>query len=125
MRIFTSYYAKVKKIPSDIVRISIAAKAPQFYSGIEYKKVCPKYGFFMEWKQNHDNNFYVEHFKKEVLDTLKADEVYKDIEQLSGGKDCVLLCYEKSTDFCHRHLVADWLNSELNLDVKEWSENEN
>jgi uncharacterized protein (DUF488 family) len=20
-----------------------------------------------------------------------------------------LVCYEKPTDFCHRHLVADWL----------------
>ena len=24
--------------------------------------------------------------------------------------DIALLCYEKPDDFCHRHLVADWLN---------------
>lgn len=34
----------------------------------------------------------------------------------------VLLCYEKPEDFCHRHLVADWLNSSkiLPYDIKEW-----
>lgn len=122
MKIYTSYYAKSKKIPADIVRISIAAKAPQYYDGIEYKKVSPKYGFFMKWKENHDNDFYVEHFYSEVLSILNPKTVYQDLENLSGGKDCVLLCYEKSTDFCHRHLVADWLNKQLNLEIEEWSE---
>lgn len=122
MKIYTSYYAKSKKIPADIVRISIAAKAPQYYDGIEYKKVSPKYGFFMKWKENHDNDFYVEHFYSEVLGILNPKTVYQDLENLSGGKDCVLLCYEKSTDFCHRHLVADWLNKQLNLEIEEWSE---
>lgn len=27
-----------------------------------------------------------------------------------GENDIALICYEKPTDFCHRHLVADWLN---------------
>lgn len=22
---------------------------------------------------------------------------------------CILLCYEKTGDFCHRHLLAEWL----------------
>lgn len=26
------------------------------------------------------------------------------------GKEICLICYEKPSDFCHRHLVADWLN---------------
>ena len=30
---------------------------------------------------------------------------------MSGyDKDVALVCYEKPSDFCHRHLVADWLN---------------
>lgn len=120
LKIYTSYYAKSKKIPEDIVKISIAGGAPKGYSGLQYKKVAPKYGFFMKWKENHDNDFYIKHFNSEVLNTLNAQDVYKDLERLSNGKDCVLLCYEKPEDFCHRHLVADWLNKELNIDVQEW-----
>ena len=120
MKIYTSYFAKAKKIPDDIVKISICGKAPQWYNGLQYKKVAPKYGFFMEWKQNHDNDFYIEHFNKEVLDCLSAKQVYDDLERLSNGRDCVLLCYEKSSDFCHRHLVANWLSRQLNISVEEF-----
>ena len=102
MKIYTSYFAKMKKIPEDILRISICGKAPDWYDGIQYKKVAPKYGFFQEWKKNQDNCFYIKHFNAEVLDTLDAEKVYKELEELSGGKDCVLLCYEKSSDFCQK-----------------------
>lgn len=110
MKVYTSYYAKLKKIPEDIIAISIAGKCPDFYNGIQYKKLAPKYDFFQQWKKNNDNNYYIYHFNKEVLNTLDPQVVYKELEILSNGKDVVLLCYEKPTDFCHRHLVAGWLN---------------
>ena len=42
--------------------------------------------------------------------------VLKDLTDLINsvndhiGKEICLICYEKPSDFCHRHLVADWLN---------------
>lgn len=51
MTIYTSYYAKSKKIPEDIVRISIAGKAPEYYTGIQYKVLAPKYGFLWNGKR--------------------------------------------------------------------------
>jgi uncharacterized protein (DUF488 family) len=38
------------------------------------------------------------------------------VAQALEGK--VLLCYEKSGDFCHRHLVAEWLRR-YGYEVKE------
>lgn len=121
MKIYTGYYANLRKIPDDIVRISIAGKAPVWYTGLQYKKVAPKIGFFLEWKKNKDNKYYIEHYDSEVLSMLVAQNVYDDLTRLSNNADCVLLCYERSEDFCHRHLVADWLSRELNIDVNEWS----
>lgn len=121
MKIYTSYYANLRKIPDDIVRISIAGKAPAWYTGLQYKKIAPKIGFFLEWKRNKDNNYYIEHYDSEVLSTLVAQNVYDDLKRLSNNTDCVLLCYERPEDFCHRHLVADWLSKELDIDVNEWS----
>lgn len=66
--IYTSYFAKLRSLPEHIIPISICAKAPDWYKGYQYKKLAPKYDFFMEWKKTHDNNYYVEHFNKEVLD---------------------------------------------------------
>ena len=107
--IYTSYFAKLKKLPEAIIPISICGKAPNWYKGIQYKKLAPKYNFFQEWKKTHDNAYYIEHFQKEVLDNLIADKVFEELSTLSGDRTFALICYEKPTDFCHRHLVSDWL----------------
>ena len=120
MRIYTSYYANMRNIPDNIIPISIAGEAPDWYNGLEYKKLAPKVGFFNEWKKNGlPNSWYTSRFKHEVLRTLDAESVFYELEQLSGGKDCVLLCYEKPGSFCHRHLVSEWLSSQLDIIVYE------
>ena len=110
--IYTSYFAKLKKLPENVIPISICGKAPAWYTGLQYKKLAPKYGFFMEWKQNHDNDYYIEHFQKEVLNCLKIDDVINEISNLAKydqSRHICLICYENPSDFCHRHLVAKWL----------------
>lgn len=117
--IYTSYFAKLKYLPKDIVPISICGKCPECYKGIQYKVLAPKYKFFMEWKKNKDNDYYIEHFQKEVLDTLEVETVVNRLYELSEGKDICLLCYEKPNDFCHRHLVAEWLK-ENKIECEEY-----
>jgi hypothetical protein len=109
MKIYTSYFARLKYLPSSIVPISICGKAPTWYKGLEYKKLAPKYKSFIEWKESHDNVLYIECYKLEVLDKLGKFKVIDDLMNLSNGKDVALICYEKPGDFCHRHLVAKWL----------------
>lgn len=111
--IYTSYFAKLRKLPENIIPISICGKVPDWYKGLQYKKLAPKYDFFMEWKKNHDNDYYIKCFKEQVTDKLDADNVIDDIGFLAGydqTKNICLICYEKPTDFCHRHLVAKWLS---------------
>jgi len=107
---YTTYYANVRHLPKDVMPISIAGKAPDGWKGLEYKKLAPKKWFFDEWKKTGDNDFYVKNFKKEVLDKLNPKEVWEELRKLSGGAPFALVCYEKPTDFCHRHLVAEWLD---------------
>lgn len=109
MKIYTSYFAKLRSLPENIVPISICGKAPDWYTELQYKKLAPKYGFFMEWKKTHDNDYYIEHFDSEVLNLLDAKTIYEELSKMSDGKDIALICYEKPSDFCHRHLVAKWL----------------
>ena len=123
--IYTSYFVKLKSLPENIIPISICGKAPDWYKGIQYKKLAPKYGFFMEWRKNHDNEYYVEHFQKEVLDQLTPLKILNELQCLipdavkedmqtsfynTSDYHICLVCYEKPSDFSHRHLVADWLN---------------
>lgn len=136
--IYTSYFAKLKSLPNNIIPISICGKAPDWYKGLQYKKLAPKYDFFIKWKETHDNDYYVEHFQKEVLDTLDVIRTLHELHLLlpydvkvdiqssvwsNPDWHIALICYEKPNDFCHRHLVADWFNK-YNINVEEFSFNE-
>ena len=107
--IYTSYFAALRKLPLDIIPISICGKAPDWYHGIQFKVLAPKYDFFMKWKQNHDNDYYIKCFNEQVLNKLNPIEIITRLNTLAGGQPFALICYEKPGDFCHRHLVADWL----------------
>ena len=114
--IYTSYFAMQKKINDmKFIPISICAKTPQWFNGLVYKKLAPTYDILMEYKRNGDKERYTERYNNEVLSKLDPFHVIKDLRELTypyhtGKVNIVLMCYEKSSDFCHRHLVADWLN---------------
>ena len=111
--IYTSYFAKLKSLPKNIYPISICAKVPNWYKGRQYKKLAPKYDFFIKWKENHDNDYYIKCYKEQVLNKLNIEDVIFDLVGILDANkdiDIALLCYEKPDDFCHRHLVADWFN---------------
>lgn len=122
--IYTSYFAKLKFLPDNIIPISICGKAPDWYKGLQYRKLAPKYDFFMKWKENHDNDYYIKCFQKEVLDVSDITSVLHELHILipneiraamqspvwsSPDWHIALICYERPSDFCHRRLVADWL----------------
>ena len=126
--IYTSYFANIKNLPPNIVPVAICGKSPKGWKGLEYKKLAPKYKFFMEWKENNDNEFYIQHFKNEVLDCLNFKEVLHDLAVLlktnpnydeDTHDSIALICYEKPEDFCHRHLVANWFK-EHGYNVEEF-----
>lgn len=109
--IYTSYFAQLANLPDSIVPVSICGKTPYWYKGLQYKKLAPKYSFFQEWKKTKDNNYYIEHYNIEVLNSLDAKQVFAELKTLTDPNDICLMCYERPTGFCHRHLVAEWLRN--------------
>ena len=108
--IYTSYFANIKKMPANIVPISICGRAPDGYHGLQYRKLAPKFWFFKKWKLDQDCDFYITQFRQEVLKPVRSDVVEQELYSLAKSQDIVLICYEKPTDFCHRHIVRQWLN---------------
>ena len=106
--IYTTYFAKLDKLPKNITPISIAGKAPDWYTGLQDKRFAPKYSFFIQWKENHDNEFYTKCFNNQVLANKNPQEMYQSLMQRVNTEDIALVCYETPEKFCHRHLVAEW-----------------
>lgn len=118
MKIWTSYYANAKNLPSSITPIAISLSVPKSESFKIYKKLCPTWFMLNEYKEDNDKNKYTERFNI-LLKRVNCDKVVKELQELSEGKDVCLLCYEKPDDFCHRHLVAKHLKNN-GYECKEW-----
>ena len=112
--LYTGYFAKLKQYEEKgLIPIAICGKSPDWYKGLKYKKLAPHKDWFIEWKEyNKSNAWYIEKYYRTVLNIQDKDTVIKELTDLAKNKDVVLLCYEKPTDFCHRHLVASWLKIE-------------
>ena len=133
--IYTSYFAQMRNFPENYIPVAICGGLPNWYKGKWYRKPAPKIGLFQEWKRTGDNEYYIEHYQKEVLDLLDYQKVLADLQMqvpeeiratmqdsVWNSKDVhlVLLCYEKPTDFCHRHLFAEWLSQKAGIEIEEF-----
>jgi len=116
MKIYTGYFAKAKQYnEAGLVTISIA-RFNRYYSGASFKQLAPA-AEIIHLPEDQYKPIY-----SKQLSLLSKEGVYNQIKQLSGGKDCILLCYEKPGDFCHRHMVASWL-ADVAGEIKEFEQN--
>lgn len=119
--IYTSYYANIKSLPKNMVLVSISGDGGNLakFNGYCYKKLAPKFGFWKKWHDNigkideeDNNNFYIREFQNQVLNGLDPKEIERDLCE-RFGENVVLLCYEKSGNFCHRDIVGDGLEKQI------------
>lgn len=113
MKISTGNFANVKKYrDANLEPINIALSA-RYFTGEKYKPLNPDWSF-KDLPENEYTPIY-----EQKLNKLNVQKVYNDLLSLSKNKDIVLCCHEKEGDFCHRRLVAKWLEKELNIEVLE------
>lgn len=116
--IYTSYYAKARYIKDAVlVQVSNSAPMPTDYT---IRPAIPAWSLVAAHKTKRiTNEQYTERYiadtnfvaVKAKLDAIQAANLYKDI---------ILLCYEKPGNFCHRHILAEKLNEDYGLNIKEW-----
>lgn len=100
--IYTSYFASKKW--RDKKAVSIARYTPKGIVVDGYPVLYPPADLLWAYKQGQINQEqYAEWYTKAVLNKINSEVVANDL------CDKVMLCYEKSDSFCHRHIVAQWL----------------
>jgi hypothetical protein len=119
--IYTGYFAKLKTYENaGLIPVSIAGKAPNFYKGVQYKGLAPRWEMFNDWKKGKIDDMQYTSIFLQHLETLDKEAVRRALENF--GENVILLCYEKPGDFCHRHIVADWLESNFGWRVDEYDQ---
>lgn len=109
------YSRKLKE--AGVNMICVAIGKPRFIAGIpQMLNVCPT-RYMVSGPCSHDE--YLKLYDR-ILASQDANQVVKQIEMLSGGKDVALCCYEKPGDFCHRHILAKWITENTGIEITEF-----
>jgi uncharacterized protein YeaO (DUF488 family) len=117
MKIKTSYFSNVKG--SDVQNIvSISLGNPKWLNIVNrHSALAPTYVLLKSFQADKINESeYVRQFNK-MLSKLNAQDVYSQL--LAMTPEPILCCHCSTQHFCHRHLVAEWLCSELGIDIQE------
>lgn len=93
------------------------ARHPMFWKGRRYYDLAPSRELHQTYK-NHliSNETYTERFFEEIrARNIAPRKVVADL-----GMDATLLCWCDPGKFCHRRLVASWLEKHLGIEVPEY-----
>lgn len=119
MKIYTSYFGNSKKLQQAGIKvIGISLYPPRWFNGISLKQVAPTKSILFANGQTQEE--YTRRYRSEVLSRQDMQQFLKTVEQASGGQDVALCCYEKPEDFCHRHILADWIKEKLGIEISEY-----
>ena len=103
-----------------------------FY-GNAHKKMSPRLYLWQYYDKNPDNlteeeliNWYIKEFYELRLKNLNSYD-FLDILNKNFGEEIILLCHElpgldiSKEHFCHRRLIADWIELETGIIIPELS----
>jgi len=112
------------KIPSDkYCRVSIAVGDPKYGDKPDFKidQLAPTWKLLNAFRNEMiTEEEYVAQFN-EQLSVLNPKGTLEAIKKACGDKEPVLLCHCGKQHFCHRHLVAEWLENGTGEKIEEFN----
>ena len=107
-KLYTSSFNVATKHYPNIKTVSISITSSEKFEGTYARELRPSKELLWAYKNGEiDSSEYREWYRDTILKPLKAIDVYEKYR----GK--ILCCWEKQGDFCHRHLIIEWLTEEL------------
>jgi hypothetical protein len=108
--ILTSNFRTAGHLPQ---AVAISRGTPKGWRGRVYKPLAPSWALV----KIADPETFIKLYRAQVLEKLDARQVLADL----GIDDFVILCWEQPGEFCHRLVVAAWLQKELGVKVEEFN----
>lgn len=123
MAIYTSYFSNYRNFPTNHIVVSITQFSPRGWKSLELKSLAPAVNLLTQYKNKEIDEFtfsakYLNQISHDLNFKARIIALLRHLDKEYGN--VILCCYEKSNDFCHRQLLRQWLNGEL--EIKELGE---
>ncbi len=112
--IFTSFWSNPLLGEVDAVMVSTSRGRPRWSLPFRYGRLDELAPSDEVW--NTDEGW--RDLYRDQLDRLGTAALLERLAGLSGGKACVLLCYERDPADCHRGVLASWLRGH-DVEIRE------
>lgn len=120
MDIFTSYFSRAKGL--DVTRyfvVSIARFQPKDFFAYPCLALAPSAELLLQYKNGLSRGVYEECYRHDVLESQDIHKVFEGLAKLANGRDIVLCCYERPFQFCHRRLLARYVEEHWHYFIEE------
>lgn len=116
--IYTSYFNKVKNLNDNYKVVGITRFPPKNIINCFF--VAPSKDLLIAYKNNliSQEQYAIEYMKQLNNNKNNIMKLVEYLNQYNNDKykHIVMCCYEKSQDFCHRHILSKYLmNFDLNV----------
>lgn len=113
----TSFFFS-NKLTKEMNLVNVAGLSPKefrkkFPDMKHYDDLKPAKELVQDYKSGKINKKEYTRVYKEQLSKLEPFKVYNNL------KNSVILCWERPEDFCHRHLISDWIYINIGIKVEE------
>jgi uncharacterized protein YeaO (DUF488 family) len=87
----------------------------------EYKALAPNWKLLEKFENKTiDEDKFIIAFK-EQLKELNPKSVLEHLNFITGDHEPIIMCHCGKTKFCHRHLIADWLEVNSGIYIPEFN----
>lgn len=116
----TGYFYQLKNniIPG---AVSIAVGKPSYVTiHKELRSLAPPWILLNAYRNGEITEAqYTEVFSEQLL-KLNPKTILDELELIASDDELVIMCHCGSKSFCHRHLVAEWLQSNMHVEIEEY-----
>lgn len=106
----TTNWARLESLPESRIPIGVSLGIPNWFEGERREELAPREEMFGLNREN-----FLVAYRKEILEKLVPEEVWESC----GGEKGILICWESPFLFCHRRMIAEWLEESLDRVIPE------
>ncbi len=117
-RLFTSHWRNPELRNLDATIIGISRGTPRWNPGFRYRVLRSLAPGDEAWSAGDRQGYEAAYIRQ--LEEIGAAAILSDLEHIAGDRSAVLLCWERPGDeFCHRWLLARYIEQEAGIVVPE------
>jgi hypothetical protein len=118
LQVFTSHWRNPELRDLTATIIGISRGTPRWNPGFRYRILRSLVPCDEAWNAEDREDYEAAYIRQ--LENIGAAAILSDLERIAGDRPAVLLCWERPGDeFCHRWLLARYIEREAGIVVPE------